>query len=82
MEPMTDADIARSSHAIAEDGPAAHEDAIAAVALLAAAAGAPGGVLDALTDHTLPGVVRSRAWAHAVTAVRRCRSGAEVALAA
>ena len=82
MHPMTDAEIARSSHAIAEDGPAAHEDAVAAVAQLALAAGAPSGVLEALTDHTLPGVVRARAWAHAVAAIRRCRAGAGVGLAA
>lgn len=82
MNPMTDAEIARSSHAIAEDGPAAHEDTIAAIAQLAAVAGAPSGVLEALTDHTLPGVVRARAWALAVAAIGRCRSGAEVGLAA
>jgi hypothetical protein len=82
MRSLTDDEIDRVSHAIAVDGPAQHEDAIAAVAKVAAAAGAPTGVIGALTDRGAPAVLRSRAWGRAAAAIRRCRTNPEVALVA
>jgi hypothetical protein len=82
MRSLTDDEIDRFSHAIATDGPAHHEDAMGSIAQVAAAAGAPAGVLEALGDRDLPTVVRSRAWGQAVAAIRRCRTNPEVALVA
>jgi hypothetical protein len=82
MRPLTEDEIEHWSHAIAEDGAAAHEAEIAAFAQLAAGAGTTPAVLQALTDRAAPDVVRARAWGHAAAAVRRCRTNPAVALVA
>jgi hypothetical protein len=82
MTPVTDDELDRWSHAIAADGAAAHEAEIAALAQVAAGAGASPVVLGVLADRAAPDVVRARAWCHAADAVRRCRTNPEVALVA
>jgi hypothetical protein len=82
MRLLTDEQIDRWSHAIAADGAAAHEDAVAALAQVAAGAGASPEVLAVLADAEAPEVARARAWSNAAAAVRRCRTNPEVALIA
>jgi hypothetical protein len=79
---MTDEQIDRLGHAVEADGPAPHGDALRDVAHLAGRAGADETVLAVLTDRAAPEVVRARALAHAVAAIRRCRTRPDVALVA
>jgi hypothetical protein len=79
---MTDDHLDRLGDAIAADGPAAHHPELLALAQLAGAAGASSTVVDLLADATAPAVVRSRAFARAVAALRRCRADQGWTLAA